>query len=160
MDDGLLNSQDEMEKYLRVIQNDPIVSKVPVMIDSSDFTTIETALKNIAGKSLVNSISLKEGEDIFIQKAKIIKKYGAAVVVMAFDEAGQGVSFERKIEICKRSYKILKTLDFEDWDIIFDPNILSVGTGSEDDRYNGINFIKAASWIKNNLQGTGSSRGT
>ena len=155
MDDGLLNSQDEMEKYLRVIQNDPIVSKVPVMIDSSDFTTIETALKNIAGKSLVNSISLKEGEDIFIQKAKIIKKYGAAVVVMAFDEAGQGVSFERKIEICKRSYKILKTLDFEDWDIIFDPNILSVGTGSEDDRYNGINFIKAASWIKNNLQGTG-----
>lgn len=155
MDDGLLNSEEEMKKYLRVIQNDPIVSKVPVMIDSSDFKTIETALKNIAGKSLVNSISLKEGEKLFIQKAKLIKKYGAAAVVMAFDEAGQGVSFERKIEICSRSYKILKTLGFEDWDIIFDPNILAVGTGSENDRYNGINFIKAAAWIKNNLKGTG-----
>ena len=99
MDDGLLVSHDEMEKYLRVVQNDPVVSKVPVMIDSSDFKTIETALKNIAGKSIVNSISLKEGEEKFTAKAKIIKKYGAAVIIMAFDEKGQGVSFERKIEI-------------------------------------------------------------
>ena len=152
MDDGLLVSSEEMEKYLRVVQNDPVVSKVPVMIDSSDFKTIETALKNIAGKSIVNSISLKEGEEKFTAKAKIIKKYGAAVVVMAFDEKGQGVSFERKIEICSRSYKILKDLDFNEWDIVFDPNILTIGTGSEDDRLNGINYIRACEWIKNNLK--------
>ena len=152
MDDGLLNSSKEMEKYLRVIQNDPLVSKSPVMIDSSDFKTIETALKNISGKPIVNSISLKEGEEKFIEKAKIIKKYGAIVVVMAFDEQGQGVSFERKIEICNRSYKILKNLDFENWEIIFDPNILTIGTGSENDRYNGINYLKACKWIKENLE--------
>lgn len=151
MDDGLLNSLKEMERYLRVIQNDPIASKYPIMIDSSDFSTIEVALKNIAGKSIVNSISLKEGEEKFISKAKTIKKYGAIVVVMAFDERGQGVSYERKIEICQRSYNILKSLNFENWEIIFDPNILSIGTGSEADRYNGINYLKACEWIKNNL---------
>lgn len=151
MDDGLLNSLKEMERYLRVIQNDPIVSKYPIMIDSSDFSTIEVALKNIAGKSIVNSISLKEGEEKFISKAKTIKKYGAIVVVMAFDERGQGVSYERKIEICQRSYNILKSLNFENWEIIFDPNILSIGTGSEADKYNGINYLKACKWIKNNL---------
>ena len=152
MDDGLLISYEEIEKYLRVIQNDPLASKVPVMIDSSDFKTIETALKNTAGKSIVNSISLKEGEEIFRKKALIIKKYGAAVIAMAFDEKGQGVSYERKIEICSRSYKILKELGFNDWDIIFDPNILAVGTGSESDRFNGINYIKAVCWIKENLK--------
>lgn len=152
MDDGLLIPCEEIEKYLRVIQNDPIVSKVPVMIDSSDFKTIETALKNIAGKPIVNSISLKEGEETFIKKAKIIKKYGASVIVMAFDEKGQGVSYERKIEICNRSYKLLKNLGFNDFDIVFDPNILTIGTGSEDDRYNGINYIKATEWITNNLK--------
>ncbi len=152
MDDGLLISHKEIEKYLRVIQNDPLASKVPVMIDSSDFKTIETALKNTAGKSIVNSISLKEGEEIFRKKALIIKKYGAAVIAMAFDEKGQGVSYERKIEICSRSYKILKELGFNDWDIIFDPNILAVGTGSESDRFNGINYIKAVCWIKENLK--------
>lgn len=152
MDDGLLNSSEEMKKYLRVIQNDPLVSKYPIMIDSSDFKTIEIALKNISGKGIVNSISLKEGEKKFIEKAKIIKKYGAIVVVMAFDENGQGVSFERKIEICNRSYKILKELGFENWEIIFDPNILTIGTGSESDRYNGINFLKACAWIKENLK--------
>ena len=151
MDDGLLNSLKEMERYLRVIQNDPIASKYPIMIDSSDFSTIEVALKNIAGKSIVNSISLKEGEEKFISKAKTIKKYGAIVVVMAFDERGQGVSYERKIEICQRSYNILKSLNFENWEIIFDPNILSIGTGSEADKYNGINYLKACKWIKNNL---------
>ena len=152
MDDGLLNSSEEMKKYLRVIQNDPLVSKYPIMIDSSDFKTIEIALKNISGRGIVNSISLKEGEKKFIEKAKIIKKYGAIVVVMAFDENGQGVSFERKIEICNRSYKILKELGFENWEIIFDPNILTIGTGSESDRYNGINFLKACAWIKENLK--------
>lgn len=152
MDDGLLNSSEEMKKYLRVIQNDPLVSKYPIMIDSSDFKTIEIALKNTSGRGIVNSISLKEGEEKFIEKAKIIKKYGAIVVVMAFDENGQGVSFERKIEICNRSYKILKELAFENWEIIFDPNILTIGTGSESDRYNGINFLKACAWIKENLK--------
>ncbi len=107
LDDGLLIPHEEMERFLRIIQNDPIVSKIPIMIDSSDFFTIETALKNIAGKSIVNSISLKEGEEAFRKKARIIKKYGAAMVVMAFDENGQGVSYERKVEICNRSYKIL-----------------------------------------------------
>lgn len=151
LDDGLLIPHEEMERFLRIIQNDPIVSKIPVMIDSSDFFTIETALKNIAGKSIVNSISLKEGEEAFRKKARIIKKYGAAMVVMAFDENGQGVSYERKVEICSRSYKILAEEGVPSSDIAFDPNILTIGTGSEDDRYNGLNFIKTVQWIKENL---------
>lgn len=151
LDDGLLIPQEEMERFLRIIQNDPIVSKIPVMIDSSDFFTIETALKNIAGKSIVNSISLKEGEEAFRKKARIIKKYGSAMVVMAFDENGQGVSYERKVEICNRSYKILAEEGIPSSDIAFDPNILTIGTGSEDDRYNGLNFIKTVQWIKENL---------
>lgn len=151
LDDGLLIPHEEMERFLRIIQNDPIVSKIPIMIDSSDFFTIETALKNIAGKSIVNSISLKEGEEAFRKKARIIKKYGAAMVVMAFDENGQGVSYERKVEICNRSYKILAEEGVPSSDIAFDPNILTIGTGSEDDRYNGLNFIKTVQWIKENL---------
>lgn len=151
LDDGLLIPHEEMERFLRIIQNDPVVSKIPIMIDSSDFFTIETALKNIAGKSIVNSISLKEGEEAFRKKARIIKKYGAAVIVMAFDENGQGVSYERKVEICNRSYKILREEGFSSSDIAFDPNILTIGTGSEDDRYNGLNFIKTVQWIKENL---------
>lgn len=151
LDDGLLIPHEEMERFLRIIQNDPIVSKIPVMIDSSDFFTIETALKNIAGKSIVNSISLKEGEEAFRKKARIIKKYGAAMVVMAFDENGQGVSYERKVEICNRSYKILAEEGVPSSDIAFDPNILTIGTGSEVDRYNGLNFIKTVQWIKENL---------
>lgn len=151
LDDGLLIPHEEMERFLRIIQNDPIVSKIPIMIDSSDFFTIETALKNIAGKSIVNSISLKEGEEAFRKKARIIKKYGAAMVVMAFDENGQGVSYERKVEICNRSYKILAEEGIPSSDIAFDPNILTIGTGSEDDRYNGLNFIKTVHWIKENL---------
>ncbi|MCB8565256.1 methionine synthase [Fusobacterium ulcerans] len=151
LDDGLLIPHEEMERFLRIIQNDPIVSKIPIMIDSSDFFTIETALKNIAGKSIVNSISLKEGEEAFRKKARIIKKYGAAMVVMAFDENGQGVSYERKVEICNRSYKVLAEEGVPSSDIAFDPNILTIGTGSEDDRYNGLNFIKTVQWIKENL---------
>jgi 5-methyltetrahydrofolate--homocysteine methyltransferase len=151
LDDGLLIPHEEMERFLRIIQNDPIVSKIPIMIDSSDFFTIETALKNIAGKSIVNSISLKEGEEAFRKKARIIKKYGAAMVIMAFDENGQGVSYERKVEICNRSYKILAEEGIPSSDIAFDPNILTIGTGSEDDRYNGLNFIKTVHWIKENL---------
>lgn len=151
LDDGLLDSSLEMEKYLKVLQNDPLVSKYPLMIDSSEFKTIEIALKSTAGKSIINSISLKEGEEKFIEKALIIKKYGASVVAMAFDEKGQGVNFERKIEIIEREYKILKRLGFEDSEIIFDPNILTIGTGSESDRFNGVHYLNTIKWIRDNL---------
>lgn len=155
MDDGLLESKIEMEKFLRVIQNDNKISKFPIMIDSSDFNVIERGLKNIAGKPIVNSISLKEGEEEFRRKALIIKKYNASLVVMAFDEKGQGVTFERKVEICKKSYDILKTLNFEDEDIIFDPNILTIGTGMDNDRYNGREFLKTCEWLQQNLTNCG-----
>lgn len=155
MDDGLFESKIEMKNFLRVIQNDRFVSKIPIMIDSSDFEVIETGLKNIAGKSIVNSISLKEGEDEFRKKAQTIKKYGASVVVMAFDEKGQGVSYERKIEICSRAYSILKEIGYSNSDIIFDLNILTIGTGMENDRYNGLNFLKACEWIRKNFKGVG-----
>lgn len=155
MDDGLFESKIEMKNFLRVIQNDRFVSKIPIMIDSSDFEVIETGLKNIAGKSIVNSISLKEGEDEFRKKAQVIKKYGASVVVMAFDEKGQGVSYERKIEICSRAYSILKEIGYSNSDIIFDLNILTIGTGMESDRYNGLNFLKACEWIRKNFKGVG-----
>lgn len=155
MDDGLFESKIEMKNFLRVIQNDRFVSKIPIMIDSSDFEVIETGLKNIAGKSIVNSISLKEGEEEFRKKAQTIKKYGASVVVMAFDEKGQGVSYERKIEICSRAYSILKEIGYSNSDIIFDLNILTIGTGMESDRYNGLNFLKACEWIRKNFKGVG-----
>lgn len=155
MDDGLFESKIEMKNFLRVIQNDKFVSKLPIMIDSSDFEVIETGLKNIAGKSIVNSISLKEGEEEFRKKAQVIKKYGASVVVMAFDEKGQGVSYERKIEICSRAYSILKEIGYSNSDIIFDLNILTIGTGMESDRYNGLNFLKACEWIRKNFKGVG-----
>lgn len=155
MDDGLFESKIEMKNFLRVIQNDRFVSKIPIMIDSSDFEVIETGLKNIAGKSIVNSISLKEGEEEFRKKAQVIKKYGASVVVMAFDEKGQGVSYERKIEICSKAYSILKEIGYSNSDIIFDLNILTIGTGMESDRYNGLNFLKACEWIRKNFKGVG-----
>lgn len=155
MDDGLFESKIEMKNFLRVIQNDRFVSKIPIMIDSSDFEVIETGLKNIAGKSIVNSISLKEGEEEFRKKAQVIKKYGASVVVMAFDEKGQGVNYERKIEICSRAYSILKEIGYSNSDIIFDLNILTIGTGMESDRYNGLNFLKACEWIRKNFKGVG-----
>lgn len=155
MDDGLFESKIEMKNFLRVIQNDRFVSKIPIMIDSSDFEVIETGLKNIAGKSIVNSISLKEGEEEFRKKAQVIKKYGASVVVMAFDEKGQGVSYKRKIEICSRAYSILKDIGYSNSDIIFDLNILTIGTGMESDRYNGLNFLKACEWIRKNFKGVG-----
>lgn len=155
MDDGLFESKIEMKNFLIVIQNDRFVSKIPIMIDSSDFEVIETGLKNIAGKSIVNSISLKEGEEEFRKKAQVIKKYRASVVVMAFDEKGQGVSYERKIEICSRAYSILKEIGYSNSDIIFDLNILTIGTGMESDRYNGLNFLKACEWIRKNFKGVG-----
>ena len=155
VDDAILDSVEEMKNFLRVLQNDSFIAKVPIMIDSSDFAVIEEGLKNTAGKAIVNSISLKEGEEKFLRKAKIIRKYGASIIVMAFDENGQGVSAERKIEICQRAYNLLKSIGVKNSDIVFDPNILSVGTGQEADRYHAREFLKTIDYIHKNLKGCG-----
>lgn len=147
LDDSFLDSKGEMINFLRVLQNDPLASKIPVMIDSSDFTVIEAALKNISGKPIVNSLSLKEGIEVFKQKANIIKKYGASLVIMAFDEKGQGVTFERKKEICIRAKHILNEIGYKDKDIIFDPNILTIGTGTIDDKYSGLAFLETVEYL-------------
>ncbi|MBN1182426.1 MAG: methionine synthase [Bacteroidales bacterium] len=152
MDEAMIDGKKAMTKFLHLIVSEPEISKVPVMIDSSKWEVIESGLKCIQGKSIVNSISLKEGEQNFIAQAQKIKKYGAAVVVMAFDEKGQADSFERKIEVCKRAYDILvNDVHFSPEDIIFDPNILSVATGIEEHNNYAVDFIKAVKWIKENL---------
>lgn len=152
MDDALLDAKEEMTRFLNMLMSDPDIAKLPVMIDSSRFEVIEAGLKCLQGKAVVNSISLKEGEAIFIQQAATIRKYGAAVVVMAFDEQGQAASFDRKIEICSRAYKILTNkLGFPAEDIIFDPNILAIGTGIEEHNNYAVDYIKAVKWIKQNL---------
>ena len=152
MDEGMLDSVECMKKFLNLIAAEPDISKVPVMIDSSKFEVIEAGLKCIQGKGVVNSISLKEGEADFIQKANLIKKYGAAVVVMAFDEKGQADSYERRIQICQRAYDLLvNTIKFPAEDIIFDPNILTVATGIDEHNNYAVDFIQATKWIKQNL---------
>ncbi|WP_234122727.1 methionine synthase [Clostridium hydrogenum] len=151
-DDALLDAKVEMETFLRLIASEPEISKVPIMIDSSNFEVLETGLKSIQGKAIVNSISLKVGEEKFLQEAKIIKNFGAGVVVMAFDENGQADTFERKIEICKRAYELLtKKINFPPENIIFDPNILAIATGIEEHDNYAVNYIKAVKWIKENL---------
>ena len=152
MDEGLLDSTAAMEKFLRLIASEPDISRVPIMVDSSRWEVLETGLKNIQGKAVVNSISLKEGEAKFIEQATRIHRYGAAVVVMAFDERGQADTVARKTEICVRSYKILtERVGFPPEDIIFDPNILTVATGIEEHNAYAVNFIEATRWIKTNL---------
>lgn len=152
MDDAMLDGAKEMAIFLNYIASEPDISKVPVMIDSSDWNVIEAGLKCLQGKGIVNSISLKEGEQVFIERASKIRQYGAAVVVMAFDEEGQAASFERKIEICERAYKILtQIVGFEPADIIFDPNILAIATGIEEHNNYAVDYIKATKWIKGNL---------
>jgi len=152
MDEGLIDSEHAMERFLRLIASEPEISKVPIMIDSSKWSVIETGLKNIQGKGVVNSISLKEGEDEFILQANLVKKYGASVIVMAFDEKGQADTFERKIEICERAYKILtETVGLKPEDIIFDPNIFAVATGIEEHNQYGKAFIDAAKSIKEKM---------
>jgi 5-methyltetrahydrofolate--homocysteine methyltransferase len=152
MDDAMLDGAKEMTTFLNFIAAEPDITKVPVMIDSSDWNVIEAGLKCLQGKGIVNSISLKEGEQAFIEKAKLIKAYGAALVVMAFDEEGQAVSYKRKIEICKRAYHILtKKLGFKPQDIIFDPNILAIATGIEEHNNYAVDYINATQWIKENL---------
>ena len=159
LDDALLDSVEEMEKFIRLLQNDMLLSKMPIMLDSSNFEVIEKGLENLAGKGLVNSISLKDGEHEFLRKAAVVRKFGAALVVMAFDEKGQAVSAQRKKEICKRAYDLLTSNNFPPEDIIFDPNVLTVGTGTEEDRMHGVDFIDTVKWIKVNLPGAGVSGG-
>ena len=152
MDEGMLDGEEAMKKYLNLTASEPDISKVPVMIDSSKFHIIEAGLKCLQGKGIVNSISLKGGEEEFIKQAKLIHRYGAAIIVMAFDEKGQADSYERRIEICERSYKILtEQLNFPAEDIIFDPNIFPVATGMEEHRQNAVDFFRATKWIKENL---------
>ena len=152
MDEGMLDSERAMTHFLNLIGSEPDIAKVPIMIDSSKWSVIEAGLKCIQGKGVVNSISLKEGEDKFRQQARLIRRYGAAVVVMAFDERGQADNFERRTEICQRSYDILtKEIGFPPQDIIFDPNILTVATGMDEHNNYAVDFINATRWIKANL---------
>lgn len=152
MDEGMLDGVRAMTIFLNLIASEPDISRVPIMIDSSKWEIIEAGLKVAQGKSVVNSISLKEGEENFIRQAKLIKKYGAAVIVMAFDETGQADTYERRIEICKRSYDVLvNKVGFPAEDIIFDPNIFPVATGMEEHRRNAVDFFRATKWIKENL---------
>jgi 5-methyltetrahydrofolate--homocysteine methyltransferase len=152
MDEGLLDSEDAMVTFLNLVAAEPDIARVPVMIDSSKWTVIEAGLKCIQGKGVVNSISMKEGEEAFIAQAKLVRRYGAAVVVMAFDEKGQADTFERKTEICARSYKVLtEKVGFPPEDIIFDPNVFAVATGIEEHNNYGVDFIEATGWIRENL---------
>lgn len=152
MDEGMLDGVAAMTKFLNYIMTEPEIAKVPVMIDSSKWSVIEAGLKCIQGKGVVNSISLKEGEEKFLEQAKLVRRYGAAVVVMAFDERGQADSYERKIEVCKRSYDLLtQKIGFPPEDIIFDPNILTVATGMDEHNNYAVDFIRATKWIKENL---------
>ncbi len=152
MDEGMLDSEQVMVTFLNLIAAEPDIARVPIMIDSSKWSVIEAGLKCVQGKAIVNSISLKEGEEKFRESAKLVKRYGAAVVVMAFDEQGQADSYERRIEICERAYKILvNEVQFPPEDIIFDPNILTVATGIEEHNNYAIDFVNATRWIKENL---------
>lgn len=160
MDEGMIDGKAAMQKFLNLIASEPDIARIPVMIDSSKWEIIEAGLKCIQGKGVVNSISLKEGEEVFVEQAKKIRRYGAAVVVMAFDELGQADSYERRIEICQRSYSILvDVVGFSPEDIIFDPNIFPVATGMDEHNNNSVDFFKATKWIKENLPGASVSGG-
>ncbi|HTN69228.1 MAG TPA: methionine synthase [Dysgonamonadaceae bacterium] len=159
IDDGLLDGVREMTNFLNFLSSDPDVSRVPLMIDSSKWEVIEAGLKCVQGKSIVNSISLKNGEEEFLQQARLIKSYGAAVMVMAFDEKGQADSYERRIEICGRAYKLLIDEGFHKHDIIFDPNILAIATGIEEHNNYAVDFIETIKWIKENCEGAKVSGG-
>jgi 5-methyltetrahydrofolate--homocysteine methyltransferase len=152
MDEGMLDSEQAMTHFLRLIGSEPDIARVPIVIDSSKWSILEAGLKCSQGKGIVNSISLKEGEEKFVEQARLVRRYGAAVIVMAFDERGQADSFERKIEVCSRAYRILtEVVGFPPQDIIFDPNVLTVATGIEEHNDYAVAFIKAARWIKENL---------
>lgn len=151
MDDGLLEGAEEMTNFLNMLASDPDVSRVPIMIDSSKWEVLEAGLKCVQGKPIANSISLKNGEEEFLKQAMLAKAYGAAVVVMAFDETGQADTYERRIEICERAYNLLTENGFDPKDIIFDPNVLAIATGIEEHANYAVDFIRATRWIKENL---------
>jgi 5-methyltetrahydrofolate--homocysteine methyltransferase len=160
MDEGMLDSEKAMTTFLNLIASEPDIAKLPIMIDSSKWSVIEAGLKCVQGKSVVNSISLKEGEAKFIEVAKKVKRYGAAVIVMAFDEVGQADTYEKRISVCERAYKILtEKVGFAPEDIIFDPNILTVATGIEEHNNYAVDFIRATKWIKEHLPGAKVSGG-
>eukprot|EP01124_Arcella_intermedia_P021723 TRINITY_DN3091_c2_g1_i1.p1 TRINITY_DN3091_c2_g1~~TRINITY_DN3091_c2_g1_i1.p1 ORF type:complete len:1250 (-),score=329.10 TRINITY_DN3091_c2_g1_i1:66-3815(-) len=160
MDEAMIDGPATMRKFLRLLASDPAIARIPVCIDSSDFAVIEAGLKETQGKSIVNSISLKEGEADFLKKAKLIHKYGAAVIVMAFDEEGQAVTSDRKFAICKRSYDLLtQKIGFKPWEIIFDPNILTIATGIEEHNEYAMHFLNAIKMIKTQLPGAKISGG-
>ena len=160
MDDGLLEAKEEMAHFVNMISSEPEIARVPLMIDSSDWEVVVSALKCVQGKAIVNSISLKEGEEVFIRHAKDVLRFGAAVVVMCFDEEGQATSYERRIEIAERAYKILtEKVGFPPQDIIFDPNILAICTGMKEHNSYAVDFIRATEWIKKNLPGAHVSGG-
>ena len=160
MDEGMLDGEESMKRFLNLMAAEPDISRIPVMIDSSKWTIIEAGLKCVQGKGVVNSISLKEGENQFKKQGKLIKQYGAAVIVMAFDENGQADSYERRIEICRRSYNILvNEVGFLPQDIIFDPNVFPVATGMKEHENNAVDFFKATRWIRENLPGAHVSGG-
>jgi 5-methyltetrahydrofolate--homocysteine methyltransferase len=154
MDEGMIDGVAAMDRFLKLVASEPDISRVPVMVDSSKWDVIEAGLKCVQGKAIVNSISMKEGEDKFIEQARLVRKYGAAAVVMAFDEEGQADSLERRKEICGRAYKLLtEEVGFPAEDIIFDPNVFAVATGIEEHASYGLDFIEATRWIKENLPG-------
>lgn len=160
MDDGLLDAREEMTTFLNLIASEPEIARVPVMIDSSKWDVIVAGLKCVQGKSVVNSISLKEGEEKFLEHARAIKQYGAATVVMAFDEQGQADTYERRIEVCERAYRLLvDKVGFNPHNIIFDPNVLAVATGMDEHNNYAVDFIKATGWIRKNLPGAHVSGG-
>src|SRR5947208_2972896 len=160
MDEGLLDSEAAMVTFLNLIASEPDIARVPVMVDSSKFAIIESGLKCVQGKAVVNSISMKEGEAEFIKHARTVRRHGAAVVVMAFDEKGQADTFERKTAICQRAYDILvNQVGFPPEDIVFDPNIFAIATGIEEHNNYGVDFIEAARWIRQNLPGVHISGG-
>jgi 5-methyltetrahydrofolate--homocysteine methyltransferase len=160
MDDGLLDTQAEMVHFLNLLSADPEIARVPLMIDSSKWEVIQAALRCLQGKSIVNSISLKEGEEVFLAHARDVRRLGAAVVVMAFDEQGQADTYERKIEVCQRAYKLLtEQVGMNPYDIIFDPNVLAIATGMEEHNNYAVDYIRATEWIRKNLPGAHVSGG-
>jgi 5-methyltetrahydrofolate--homocysteine methyltransferase len=160
MDEGMLEGVGAMTKFLNLLSSEPDVARVPICIDSSNFAVIEAGLKVLQGKCIANSISLKEGEQDFVEKARKIKKYGASVVVMAFDEVGQAADRDRKFSICKRSYDILvEKVGFQPSDIIFDPNILTIATGYDEHNNYAIDYMEATTLIKKHLPGARVSGG-
>src|SRR5664279_5583945 len=152
MDEAMLDSKAAMVRFLNLIASEPDIARVPVMIDSSKWEVIEAGLKCVQGKSVVNSISLKEGEDEFLRQARLVRRYGAAVVVMAFDEKGQADTFERKTQICRRCYDLLvDRVGFPPEDIVFDPNVFAIATGIEEHNNYAVDFINATRWIREHL---------